>query len=183
MKLIFLYGPPAVGKLTVAKELSRITGYKVFHNHLTIDLVESVLDWGTRRFWGLVDKYRLELIETAAREKVDGRIFTFVYAKSLDDRFVRKVVRRVERHGGEVDFVHLYCDRAELFKRLKNPFRKAFRKMKKARTLRDLLRKYEILSNVPYTRNLAIDNTRLSPRRVARMIIRHYDLPERSRSR
>jgi tRNA uridine 5-carbamoylmethylation protein Kti12 len=32
MKLIFLYGPPAVGKLTVAQELVTLTGYKLFHN-------------------------------------------------------------------------------------------------------------------------------------------------------
>ena len=50
MRLVFLYGPPAVGKLTVAKALARLTGYKVFHNHLTIDLVASILDWGTGPF-------------------------------------------------------------------------------------------------------------------------------------
>ena len=34
MKHLFLYGAPAVGKLTVAKELADLTGYKLFHNHL-----------------------------------------------------------------------------------------------------------------------------------------------------
>ncbi len=94
MRLVFLYGPPAVGKLTVAKALARLTGYKVFHNHLTIDLVESIFDWGTRPFWALVDKYRLELVETAARENIPGLVFTFVYAKPNDDGFVRRVVWR-----------------------------------------------------------------------------------------
>jgi len=35
MKLVFIYGPPAVGKLTVANALAKVTGFKVFHNHLT----------------------------------------------------------------------------------------------------------------------------------------------------
>lgn len=46
MQLIFIYGPPAVGKLSVANALAKLTGYRVFHNHLTIDLVRSIFDWG-----------------------------------------------------------------------------------------------------------------------------------------
>ena len=42
MKLILLYGPPAVGKLTIAKEIARLTGFKLFHAHLTSDLVEAI---------------------------------------------------------------------------------------------------------------------------------------------
>jgi replication-associated recombination protein RarA len=49
MNLIFLYGPPGVGKLTVAQELAGMTGYKLFHNHLTVDLVYAVFDFGTSR--------------------------------------------------------------------------------------------------------------------------------------
>ena len=32
MNLIFIYGPPAAGKLTVAKALSEINGYKLFRS-------------------------------------------------------------------------------------------------------------------------------------------------------
>ena len=39
MKLVILYGPPGVGKLTVGRELAARTGFKLFHNHLTVDLV------------------------------------------------------------------------------------------------------------------------------------------------
>ncbi|MEO1956129.1 MAG: AAA family ATPase, partial [Gammaproteobacteria bacterium] len=37
MKVIFLYGPPASGKLTIAKKLADKTGISLFHNHLTFD--------------------------------------------------------------------------------------------------------------------------------------------------
>ena len=40
MKLIFLHGLPGVGKLTVAREFAKLTGFKVFHNHLAVDLAE-----------------------------------------------------------------------------------------------------------------------------------------------
>lgn len=39
MKLVFIYGMPAAGKLTVAKELAGLSGYKLFHNHQVVDLL------------------------------------------------------------------------------------------------------------------------------------------------
>ncbi|MBD0327065.1 MAG: AAA family ATPase, partial [Pyrinomonadaceae bacterium] len=48
MKLIFLHGLPGVGKLTVARELAKLTGFKVFHNHLAVDLVESLFEFGSQ---------------------------------------------------------------------------------------------------------------------------------------
>ena len=50
MKLILLYGPPAVGKLTIAKEIARLTGFKLFHAHLTSDLVEAFFHAAPPRF-------------------------------------------------------------------------------------------------------------------------------------
>lgn len=44
MRLVLIYGPPAAGKLTVAKGLAHLTGYKFFHNHLTVDVVLSVFE-------------------------------------------------------------------------------------------------------------------------------------------
>ena len=39
MKFILIFGPQAVGKMTVGHELEKIAGLKLFHNHMTIDLV------------------------------------------------------------------------------------------------------------------------------------------------
>lgn len=39
MKLVIITGPHAVGKMTVGQELERLTGLKLFHNHMTIDIV------------------------------------------------------------------------------------------------------------------------------------------------
>ena len=45
MWLLFLHGPPASGKLTIARELKTLTGFQLFHNHLAVDLLESVFEF------------------------------------------------------------------------------------------------------------------------------------------
>ena len=39
MKFVLIFGAPAVGKMTVGQELERITGFRLLHNHMTIELV------------------------------------------------------------------------------------------------------------------------------------------------
>ena len=108
MKLIFLYGPPAVGKFTVGKELSATTGYKFFHNHLSLDLVTAIFDRGTEQFTRLVRHIRSLMLEEAARADVPGLIMTFVYAPSRRE-IVQQYEDIVAKHGGEICFVRLYC--------------------------------------------------------------------------
>lgn len=47
MLVAFLYGPPAVGKLTVATELGALTGLPVFHNHLAVDAARCLFPFGS----------------------------------------------------------------------------------------------------------------------------------------
>lgn len=54
MKLVILYGPPAVGKLTVGAELAELTGFKLFHNHLTTDMVMSLFPHGSETYTRLI---------------------------------------------------------------------------------------------------------------------------------
>lgn len=42
MKLIFLIGDAAVGKMTVGQELMKITDLRLFHNHMTIEPVIEI---------------------------------------------------------------------------------------------------------------------------------------------
>ena len=50
MKFVLLFGPPAVGKMSVGRELEKITGLRLFHNHMTIELVVPFFDFGLP--WG-----------------------------------------------------------------------------------------------------------------------------------
>ena len=177
MKLIFIYGPPAAGKLTVAKELAEATGFKLFHNHLSIDCVTPVFDFGTKPFNRIVEMIRLAVFEEAARAGIDGLISTFVYAAHLDDASVSRAIEAVEGQGGEVCFVRLYCEREILEERLVAETRKSYGKLTSVETLRGLLEKYELFAAVPGRESLSLDTSHLAPVETARHIINHYELP------
>ena len=42
MKLLLLFGDAAVGKMTVGQELCKITDFRLFHNHMSIEPVLEV---------------------------------------------------------------------------------------------------------------------------------------------
>jgi hypothetical protein len=129
MKLIFLYGLPATGKLTVARELAAMTGYKLFHNHLTVDLLLSVFEFGSPAFVALREKFWLSVFDQAALNQLPGLIFTFAPEPTVRPDFLKDVAATVEKRGGEVDFVELVCPRSELKRRLGNPSRLEHRKL------------------------------------------------------
>jgi hypothetical protein len=114
MKLIFIYGLPATGKLTVAVELAAMTGYKLFHNHLVVDLLLSVFDFGSPPFVELREDIWLSVFEQACRGRLPGLIFTFAPEGTVRSGFIAEVKSTVAREGGEVDFVELVCPLAEL---------------------------------------------------------------------
>lgn len=176
MKLIFIYGPPATGKLTVAKELAKLTKYNIFHNHLTVDLVGSVFKFGTKTFFNLNDKFRMDIFEAAAKENINGIIFTFCYAHPQDEDFIKNIKKRIEKYNGKVDFVQLYCEKSELRKRVKEASRKNFDKIKTIKTLNTTLKKHELFTQIPFVKSLRIDNTSISAKQVAKKIKKHYEL-------
>jgi shikimate kinase len=175
MRLVFIYGPPASGKLTVATELAKLTGFKLFDNHVSIQFVQSIFEFGTKTFWRLTSKYRLEMLEEASKEGIDT-IFTFVYSRGEDDRFVKHVVKMVGSHGGQVCFVRLHCDWKELFRRVKASQRKKMGKVRTEKILSDLFRKHNLDLEIPSRKSLSIDTTNRTPRNVAKSIVREYKL-------
>lgn len=129
MELIFIYGLPAAGKLTVATELAAITGYKLFHNHLVVDLLLSVFDFGSPPFVELREDIWLSVFEQACRSKLPGLIFTFTPEGTVRPGFIREVKSTLAREGGEIDFVELVCPLAELKRRMDSPSRLGYQKL------------------------------------------------------
>jgi deoxyadenosine/deoxycytidine kinase len=149
MKLVFIYGPPAAGKLTVARELARRTGFKILHNQLTINCLVSVFPWGSAPFVRLNEQFRLAMFREACRARLPGIIHTFCYGRGCDERYIRKVIKLVEDCRGKVCFVQLTCDAGELMKRVTRVGRKRHHKITKRKQLQEMLDRYDLLSQVP----------------------------------
>ncbi len=139
MRLVFIHGAPAVGKLTVARELARLTGLQLFHNHLTVDLVSSLFPFGTEPFILLREQIWLAAFAEAARQQL-SLIFTFNPERTVRERFIQDAIETVESAGGRVIFVELTCAEPELELRIEDASRKEFGKLASVdqyRSLRD----------------------------------------------
>lgn len=170
MKLLFIYGPPAVGKLTISRELEYASGYKIFHNHLTADLVKSVFEYGSKPYFDLIYKIRLDMFNSAAKEGI-SLITTFVYAPD-DDGFIADIKQVIETHGGEMVFVQLDCDKEVLKQRVIAESRKEFQKIHTVEVLEKYFDKWELGRQVKYDNVLKIDTTHLAQEEVAQIIIK-----------
>jgi hypothetical protein len=162
MRLIFLYGLPGVGKLTVARELAKLTGFKVFHNHLTVDLVGSVFDFGSEPFVELREMVWLEVFKRSVAANLNGLIFTFAFDGTVRGDFVEKTRDVVESAGGEILFVELCCSTEELERRIENPSRQKFGKLDSVMTFRELQASGAFVDPGLPKNRLIVDTTTLS---------------------
>ena len=175
MRLVFIYGPPGVGKLTVANELARLTAYKVFHNHLSINCVRPVFDFGTPSMPKLVTQIRLAVLEEAARKDINV-IFTFVYAHPEDAQFVENTCNLIERFNGSVSLVRLTCDVNVLAQRVESIERGSLGKLTTVELMHQLMERHDLLSAAPGRGGLTIDNTTLAPDEAAQRIVDYFRL-------
>jgi chloramphenicol 3-O-phosphotransferase len=168
MKLVFLRGAPAVGKLTVARELARLTGFRLFHNHLTVDLVSSLFSFGSEPFILLREQIWLAAFGEAARQNV-SLIFTFNPERTVRERFVQDTIDTVESAGGQVIFIELTCTEEELERRLQDASRKEFGKLASVEQYRSL--KDAGAFRFPKLPNgMSLDTTNQPPAETARLI-------------
>jgi chloramphenicol 3-O-phosphotransferase len=137
MRLIFIHGPAASGKLTVAKELSSLTGLPLFHNHVAVDIALAFFEFGSEPFVRLRERIWLDVFDEAARS---GRsfIFTFNPEATVDPRFIERASKLIEAASGRVDFVELECAEEEIERRLGNEGRADFGKLRSVEDLRRL---------------------------------------------
>jgi adenylate kinase len=163
MKLIVLHGLPGVGKLTVARELAKLTGFRVFHNHLTVDLVLSVFEFGSPEFVELREKIWFEVISRAAEERIDGLIFTFAFERTVRDGFIRSLRNAVETRDGELILVNLKASTDEMEKRMGDPARKAFGKLNSVQQFRELNEAGAFSHPEIPADGISFDTTNLSP--------------------
>jgi chloramphenicol 3-O-phosphotransferase len=168
MRLIFIHGPAAVGKLTVARELAKLVNMPVFHNHLVVDAVGALFAFGTPEFVRLREEMWLAAFREAASAG-QSLIFTFAPERTVRPEFIGETIAAVERHGSRVVFVELDCSNEELERRVENPSRAEFGKLKSGKLFRELSAA-GVFDFPPLPEGLTLDTGRLSPAETAAQI-------------
>lgn len=176
MKLLLLFGDAAVGKMTVGQELCKITDFRLFHNHISIEPVLEVFG----EFNGtVIRKFRETVFEEFAKTDKYGLIFTFMWAFDCkeDWEYTAKIVDIFKGYNAEVYYVELSpAGSTAEAKRNRKPSEKQTVKRDIEFSNRLLIyddNNHRMVSNdgeIPFENYIKIDNTDLSAEETARII-------------
>ena len=183
MKLLFLIGDAAVGKMTVGQELMKQTGLRLFHNHMMIEPVIEI-------FGSFNGQVTLQLREVIFREFANsdnyGMIFTYLWAFDMqsDWDYIAHVADIFKEQGAEIYYAELVAPQEIRLQRNETPNRLAHKASKRdlaqsrERVLRDDARyRCESLpGELPFENYIKIDNSHLEPDVVAAMIKERFQL-------
>lgn len=184
MKLIILFGPHAVGKMTVGQHLSELTSIPLFHNHESIELALRLM--GSDSAWGeLSNAIRRDVFEHVAKAHGKGLIFTFMWALDHmeDHAYITSLEALFMREGGDVYYVELCADKDVRLDRNRSENRLMHKASKRDLDISEkrfihLEEKYRLNSydgEIKKKHYLKIDNTHLEPDVVAKMIKDHFE--------
>jgi hypothetical protein len=185
--LLFVVGPPAVGKMSVGQAITERTGLRLFHNHIAIELALRYFDYGTPAFRRIDGAIRRLVLGEVAASDLPGLVFTFVWAFNLpeEQEYVDECARPFRERGARVLFVELEATQAERLKRAAGLSRLAEKPSRRDldASRRDLLdddARYQLNSGGKFDGRpdyLRINNTLLTPGQVAERVIGHFALP------
>ena len=183
MKLVFLMGDAAVGKMTVGQELMKITELRLFHNHMTIEPVLEIFG----SFDGkTIQELRDVIFRNFAASDRYGMIFTVMmdFDMESDWAYLEHVKQIFEPYGTEFYYVELIAPQEIRLKRnvsenrLKNKASKRDIEISNQRLIRDDQNhrcvSYE--GEIPFDNYLRIDNSDKAPDVVARAITETFHL-------
>ena len=183
MKLLFMIGNAAVGKMTVGQELMKLTGLRLFHNHMTIEPVIEIFGQynGTA-----INRLRQVIFEEFAQSDCYGMIFTYMWAfdQQADWDYVESVKKIFEPYDTEFYYVELVAprdirlERNVTENRLQNKASKRDVAVSNQRLINDDTR-YRLESfdgEIPFDNYIKIDNSNLPPDVVAKMIQEKFHL-------
>jgi len=172
-QIIFLYGRPGVGKLTVGEHLTAETGFSLLHNHAVVDLATSLFPFGTPAFVNLREVLWHASIDAALKARVGGVIMTFAPEATVTDNFIPSLRKRVLAGMGTLHFIELQCTDKELEKRISSEPRERFGKLRDVYKYRKLEEAGSFDRPAMPKPELVIDTTNLSPLDSARAIAKH----------
>ncbi len=177
MEVIFLHGPPAVGKLTVARALKGMIPARLSDNHAAIDLAKTVINFGAPGFWDLIHVLRLDLLEAAATADLPYFLTTACYHVG-DESVLADWQAVMDRHAATFLPVHLTCTADVQAERVVQPDRTAKGKLDDVSGLERYMAKNAYVP-LPHENCLQIDTTHKAPQDVAQHIIDHFGLIRR----
>lgn len=177
MKLVFLFGDAAVGKMTVGQELMKLTGLRLFHNHMTIEPVIEIFG----QYNGVViNRLREVIFEEFAKSDCYGMIFTYMWAfdQQSDWDYIEHVKKLFEPYHTDVYYVELVASQEVRLQRniTENRLQNKPSKRQIEASKQNLInadKRYRLISldgEIPFENYIKIDNSALSPQIVARSI-------------
>ena len=177
MKLVFIIGDAAVGKMTVGQELMKITDFRLFHNHM---MIEPVIEVFGDYCAPVVGRLREVIFEEFLKTKYQGMIFTYMWAfdRQEDWDYIEHVKEIFAPYGTEFYYVELVAPQEIRLARNATPNRIANKPSKAdVEASNERLKQedagYRLVSNegeIPFDNYLRIDNSRLSPQEAAARI-------------
>lgn len=186
MKLVIIFGPHAVGKMTVGQALAAQTGLKLFHNHMTIDVVSGLFDHLPGERSRLTQLFREEIFKAFAPSDAYGMIFTYMWAFDQHDDwdYIHHVEEIFREQGSEIYYVELCADYDLRIERNKTENRLLHKPTKRDveksealfRRLESTYRLNSLPGELQMEHYLRIDNTHLSPEEVATQIREAFSL-------
>ncbi|MCR4949804.1 MAG: AAA family ATPase [Solobacterium sp.] len=183
MKLVFILGDAAVGKMTVGQELMKITDLRLFHNHMTI---EPVIEIFGRYDAKTTAEMREVIFRNFAASENYGMIFTLMMDFDLPSEweYLEHIKKIFEPYGTEFYYAELIApqeirlQRNVTENRLKHKASKRDIQSSNQRLINDDQNhrcvSYE--GEIPFGNYLRIDNTDLGPAETARIIQQTFDL-------
>ncbi|MFD0674907.1 AAA family ATPase [Cohnella sp. GCM10027633] len=186
MKFIIIFGPQAVGKMTVGQSLAEKLNIKLFHNHMSIDFVSQFFDYGSPSGKRLVGLIRQEIFEEVSASELEGLVFTFVWGFDLpsDWEYIERISHLFESRGAEVYFVELEAEYGERLRRNRTDNRLLHKPTKRdvERSERDLISTNErhrlnsFPGEITKKNYIRINNTNIQPEEVANMIMNQFGI-------
>lgn len=167
MKLILLYGPPAVGKFTVGKQLSKITGISLLHNHMMLNDIAQIFGYDNPIRRKLEFEFKMRIMEEVANEGRDIITTGSITRDNID--YYTSLIKLIKEENGTIFLIQLQADKVTLFDRVKHESRK--QKINSVAKLKEFFKKYpENLEKFGEGKQLVIDAGKSSPEESAQQI-------------
>ena len=181
--LVLIFGPSAVGKMTVGQALCEITGFKLLVNHMVVDLVTEFVPFGVPAYQRMTRVMYLELLDGAAEH---GTSVVMTFAIVFNSPKAREMIDDLSApfltRGGQAYFVELAAPLAVRVQRNETENRRRHKKVDWSTPERlaemEHWGRWNTQGDAPYPdRHLVIDDTDVPPDEAARMAVDRFGLP------